>query len=66
MKMNYILIWAREYNMGFMFMEALNDEDAINRFMSQYGEPNESGKLNRLIITETSNTYKVPIELYYE
>lgn len=60
---NFIVIWAREHKEGFDFINDKDMDEAISQWLNKQCDPNTHGSLLKMLITETSNTYKVPIEL---
>ena len=61
---NYIIIWARDGDEGFNFINAEDEDSAIELWLDQEKGYHPHGRLYQMIITETSNTYKVPLDTY--
>lgn len=61
---NYIVMWERDGNEGFDFVNAEDEDSAIELWLEYQNGPHPDGRLFKMIITETSNTYKVPLDTY--
>ena len=61
---NYIVIWARDGDTGFDFINAEDEHSAINQWLDQEKGYHPHGCLYKMIITETNNTHKVPLDSY--
>ena len=61
---NYIVIWARDGGDGFTFVNAEDEDSAIEQVLDQEKGYHPHGRLYKMLITETSNTYKVPLDTY--
>lgn len=61
---NYIVIWARDGDEGFNFINAEDEHSAINQWLDQEKGYHPHGCLYKMIITETCNTYKVPLDMF--
>ena len=56
-------MWQRDGNEGFAFVNAESQEEAIESWIAKQSGWHEDGRLYKMIITETNNTYKVPLEM---
>ena len=67
---NYIIIYTRQNSKEerdfYDFIKYKDENYVIYRFLVNTQLINDFGKLIKVIITETNNTYKVPLDLYYE
>ena len=61
---NYIVMWQRESDEGFDFINAEDEHFAINQWLNKEKTHHPHGCLHKMIITETCNTYKVPLGEY--
>jgi hypothetical protein len=61
---NYIIMWQRDGNEGFDFINAKDEDSAIELWLDNQNGFHPDGRLFKMIITETSNTYKVPLDSY--
>jgi hypothetical protein len=61
---NYILMWQRGDNEGFDFVNAKDTDSAIHLWLDGQSGPHPDGELFKLIITETNDTYKIPLDVY--
>jgi serine protease inhibitor len=67
---NYIVMWKREGGVGFDFVNAKDNDSAINSWIEEESGGHTKGRLLKMIIVETNKTYKVPLDIcgyvYYE
>ena len=61
---NYTVIWERDGLKGFDFVNAEDETDAIELWIDSQSGPHPGGCLSKMIITETSNTCEIPLDLY--
>lgn len=61
---NYIVMWQRDGNEGFDFVNAEDEDSAIELWLEHQNGHHPDGRLYKMIITETSNTHKVPLDSY--
>ena len=61
---NYIVMWERDGNEGFNFVNAEDEDSAIELWLDGEKGYHPHGRLYKMNITETNNTHKVPLDSY--
>ena len=61
---NYIVMWERDGNEGFDFVNAEDEDSAIELWLEHQNGHHPDGRLYKMIITEINNTHKVPLDSY--
>jgi len=61
---NYMIMWQRDGDEGFDFIDAYSQEDAVYFWIKEQNGWHPHGQLFKMIIVETSDTTKVPLDLY--
>ena len=59
---NYIVMWERDGNDGFDFVNAVDMDEAIDIWTKVQSGYHPDGRLHKMIITETDNTHKVALD----
>lgn len=61
---NYIIMWQRDGREGFEFVNAEDEESAITTWIEKESGWSYDGQLYKMIIVETNNTTKVPLDIF--
>ena len=61
---NYIVMWQRDGDEGFDFIDAENHDAAIEAWLKRESGWHIHGCLTKMIIVETNHSMKVPLDTY--